>query len=156
MEIKRIDRKRVKEKKEEEAEIAKAAARIERLKREEQERKSKKIPKSRIAMYVFVSVVIISASLIYNFAFLAKAKQPIAIESGPNSHTVKMEFQELCSDIEQYMQETGEYPESMEEWSFSDHLTYTCQSDKRSFQLTYDDGRVSLSYDSLKDFEDIR
>jgi len=35
MEIKRIDRKRIKEKKEEEVQIAKASARIERLKRKE-------------------------------------------------------------------------------------------------------------------------
>lgn len=156
MEIKRIDRKRIEKKKEEEVEIAKAAARIERLKREEQERKSKKIPKSRIGMYVFVAVVLISTSLVYNFAFLAKAKQPIEIESGTSFHTVKMEFQDLCTDIEEHMLETGEYPESIEDWSFSDHLIYTCRNGKRSFQLTYDDGRVAMSYDSLKDFEDIR
>jgi len=100
--------------------------------------------------------LLIGASIAYNFAFLAKAKQPIKIESATSFHTVKMEFQELCTDLDAYMLENEEYPESIEEWSFSEHLIYTRRNGKRSFQLTYDDGRVTLSYDSLKDFEDIR
>ena len=156
MEIKRIDRKRIKEKKEEEAEIAKAAARIARLKKEEQERKSKKIPKSRVAMYIVVAMLLIGASIAYNFAFLAKAKKPIEIESTTSFHTVKMEFQEMCTDLEDYMLENEEYPESIEEWSFSEYLSYTRRNGKRSFYLEYDDGRVSMSYDSLKDFETLR
>ena len=156
MEIKKIDRKRIEKKKEEKLQVAKTDARIARLKREEQERKSKKIPKARITAYIVVAIVRISASLAYNFAFLAKAKQPLEIESVTSFHTVNLEFQDLCNDIEEHLLEFGEYPESIEEWLFSDHLIYTRRNGKSSFLLSYDDGRISMDYDSLKDFEAIK
>ena len=155
MEIKKIDRKRIEEEKEEEARIKKAKARIARQDIAYQKLKGEKIPRQRLILYIVVAAVLIITSLAYNLLILSQAKQPIQVESASGVETLTMDFYDLCNDIENTKLEKGAYPESLEDLDFSDNLTYALLSDG-SFLLSYDDGEISLSYDSSKDFEEIK
>ncbi len=155
MEIKKIDRKRVEAKKEEEAQIAKAKARFARQERAEKRQKAGKIPKKRLAIYIAILAVLVSASLAYSFLVISRASQPVETDSATTIETLSMEFYELCDDIENIKLDQGEYPESIKDMIFSDFLNYVLLSDG-SFLLSYDDGQVSLSYDSSKDTEEIK
>jgi hypothetical protein len=154
MEIKKIDRKRVQEKKEEEARIARAKARMARQTLAEQKQKGEKIPKKRLVLYISIAAVLAITSIAYNVLVFSRAKQPIQTESAGRVETLTMAFYDLCDDIENIKLEQGAYPESTKDLSFSDNLTYALLSDG-SFLLAYDDGEISLSYDSSKDHEEI-
>jgi hypothetical protein len=154
MEIKKIDRKRVEEKKEEEVRIAKAKARIARQEKAEKKLKGEKIPKKRLVIYIAILAVFASTSLAYNFMVLSREGQPVETESATTVDTLMMEFYEVCDDIENIKSEQGAYPGSIEDMVFSNFLNYVLLSDG-SFLLSYDDGQISLSYDSSKDTEEI-
>jgi hypothetical protein len=154
MEIKKIDRKRIQEKKEEEARIAKAKARLAKQKIAEKKLKREKISKKKLALYIAALVVLLVTSLAYNFFTISQAKQPIHTGSDTTTYTLEMEFYELCDDIENVKLEQGVYPKSIKDLEFSDYLSYSLLPDD-AFFLSYDDGQISLSYDSSKDFGEI-
>ncbi|MBN1225148.1 MAG: hypothetical protein JXB23_18000 [Candidatus Aminicenantes bacterium] len=152
MEIKKVNTAKKEEEQEREREIeAKRMASQGKIKKPKPGTEVKKgIPKTRLIFYLSTLAVLILASAAYNFFQYRSATQPHPPEKEIQAEDKSYEFYELCSDIEIYRDEFGEYPTFIKDLVYSDNLDYTRRQDD-SFVLKYHDEHIDLSYDSKKD-----
>jgi len=113
------------------------------------------LPKGKLAAYLAVILSLVTASIVYNIVKYRQANQPFIMGIPESPEELSLEFYNLCSDIEEYKDEFGNYPESIQDMLFSNHLMYRRFPDN-SFRLVYDDGRTNLIFDSKQDQDLIR
>ncbi len=150
MEIRKLDKEKYFEEKEEKEEDERAI------------RRSKRVPwviaedspKSKIRIYLVVLAALVAGSAVnlYLNRSLFSFSYPATELTGAEIETA---FYRLCFDVESFKHETGTYPDSIEGYKFSPHLTYSREQDG-SFILTFKDGETLLSYNSVEDSDKVR
>jgi hypothetical protein len=156
MEIKEIQKgQREEEERRERAIKAKKQANKPKKKKLKPKEEGGKLNKKKIIVYVSIIFVLLTTSSVYNFVQYRMSTQLHPPEDKVSVEDLTIVFYDLCLDIEQNRVDTGEYPASIEDLTFSDHVIYSRGSDD-SFQLTYQNHRLDLSYDSRVDSEMIQ
>lgn len=156
MEIKKIQKgQREEEERRERAIEAKKQANQPKEKKPKPKEEKGKLNKTKIIVYVSIMLVILAGSSVYNFIQYRMSTQLRPPEDKVRPEELTIIFYNLCSDIEQSREDSGEYPQSIEDITFSDHVVYSRGSDD-SFTVTYQNDKLDLSYDSRVDSEMIQ
>ncbi len=152
MEIKKLDREKHFEEIEEKKRKRRERRALARSRKDELEREPLSMRKKRIYFSLLAALLIASAFNLYlNRALIV----PPSPQESLTPEKALTEFDTLCIDIEEYKNEWGKYPESIEDMKFSPHLLYQRSGDG-SFLLVYNDGQAEYRYDSSKDSDRIK
>ena len=117
--------------------------------REEQKRSRRALPLGAAV------AVLVLAGVLYNLTANRGAGNVRDDWAQLDGAAKRADFYALCNDIEGYKTAHGEYPVSLEEWSYSDHITYELLN-PQIFQLGYSDGMIELRYHSGRDKDELR